>query len=665
MSILPRTASIAPGASQNYTVTLTPSAGTTSAFSLSASGLGAGLYATFSPASVTPTVMDPHPTSTLTIDTTTAAATGQHGFDVTATAGSLTCSVPAEIVLNATAGFSLSVSAPVGTVDAGSSWTRVVTVNTAGGFTAPVTLGFSSPTEELTGSFSPRTVIPTAQDPNPASTLTLTARPTIADGLHSFTIGAIGGDETVGYQGTVQIGPPADFSLLVAPSSGSVEQDSSRNYVVIVAAQGGFSSEISLSVSDLGTGLSGSFSPSSVTPTAEDPTPVSTLTISAASSAATGSDEFTLTGTAGSLNRTATATVEVLTPSSQEAFTLSVDPIHYFMLQGSSETFSIDVTRTGGFDGIVELSVLRLTEGLTATFSDDSLSSSETSSNLTIEASENYSGGGVVYFEVAAHSADLGYSRTEWLVVIVTGFTLQVSEPDDQEIMRNGSLTYALGLTRTTYFNDAVRLSILGLDSESGLAPSFSANPVHGAESTLTIAAGPNAVAGAYDFVIVAKSEDGTLVRTHSQSVTVTGPDFSLSVLPWGKSVARAPPGDPGCNQEENTAGSTACAQTFMVKVVPRNGFTESVSLTLSPLLTGLSGSFSPNSVTPSILSPTPTSILTIVANSTATLGYHQFTITGTGGGHTRTTTARVEVYVGRECRCAEPWSGNPQEENQ
>ena len=689
LSVLPLTASISPGASQDYTVTLNPPPGTAAAFSLSDSGLDAGLTATFLPISVTPTVMDPNPTSTLTIDTTTAAATGQHSFAATATSGSLTCSASAEIILSSPSSFSLSVSAPTGTVGAGSSWTQTVTVNAANGFTSPVTLGFSSPTAELTGSFSPRTVTPTATNPNPTSTLTMTASPTIAEGQHNYTIGATGGDETDSFQGTVQIGHPPDFSLLTAPDSGSVEQGSSRSYTVVVTAQGGFSSDISLTVSDLGTGLSGSFAPSTVTPTDDEPNQTSILTISATSSATTGSDEFTVTGTAGSLTRTTTSTVEVSEPSSREDFRLLVEPIFHYILQGSSKTFTIDVTRTGGFTGDVDLSVVDLPEGMTATFSDESLSSSETSAVLTIEASANYSGNDLVNSRVLANSTDLGRDRGRHMVLFVQGFTLGVTQVTDQQMQetrsidRGGSLTYELSVTRTAFFGGEIALSVQGLDSESGLTPSFSANPVHGTISNLTISAGSNAVAATDDFVIVAKSNNGTLIHTLSESVTVMGEDFSLSVLPWSKNVARAPPANPTTGEDgtcirpenANPTKAVACARTFMVSVHPRNGFLmpqggKVITLTLSSLLPGLSGSFSHSTVSPSILSPTPTSALTIKANSTATLGYHQFTITGQYTDSstdppntlTRTTTARVEVYVGRDCRCADPWSGNPQE---
>ena len=55
--------------------------------------------------------------------------------------------------------------------------------------------------------------------------------------------------------------PSPDFSLSIVPSSGSVDQGSSRTYSVRMHPAGGFTSSVVLSISGLRSGTTGSFSP--------------------------------------------------------------------------------------------------------------------------------------------------------------------------------------------------------------------------------------------------------------------------------------------------------------------------------------------------------------------------------------------------------------------
>ncbi len=97
-------------------------------------------------------------------------------------------------------------------------------------------------------------------------------------------------------------------------------------------------------------------------------------------------------------------------------------------------------------------------------------------------------------------------------------------------------------------------------------------------------------------------------------------PDFSLSLSPTTQSV---PGGNP---------------VGYTVTVTALNGFTGAVSLSVSGLPSGSSASFSPASLT-----PTATSVLTIKTASTQR-GTFTFTVMGTSGGLSRTTTGTLRV---------------------
>ena len=81
----------------------------------------------------------------------------------------------------------------------------------------------------------------------------------------------------------------------------------------------------------------------------------------------------------------------------------------------------------------------------------------------------------------------------------------------------------------------------------------------------------------------------------------------------------------------------------YTVSITPTNGFTGTVALTTSKLPTGVTGSFNPASVTINSTA-TASSVLTVAASSTATLGSASFTITGTSGKVDGSVTAGLSV---------------------
>jgi subtilase family serine protease len=76
---------------------------------------------------------------------------------------------------------------------------------------------------------------------------------------------------------------------------------------------------------------------------------------------------------------------------------------------------------------------------------------------------------------------------------------------------------------------------------------------------------------------------------------------------------------------------------TSTITIAPQNGFTGSVSLSVSGLPSGVTASFNPSSTA-------GTSTLTLTASSTATKGTAAVTITGTSGSLTQTTTISLTV---------------------
>jgi regulation of enolase protein 1 (concanavalin A-like superfamily) len=162
------------GTSSANTVTITPQFGFNGNVSLSASGLPAGVTASFNPATTATT-------STLTLAAASTAAVGTFPVTITGTSGSLTNTTTISLIVNPQGSFTIS-AAPTGlTVPQGSSGTSTVTIALQGGFNGTISLSASGLPNGVTASFNPGSTTTT-------SSLTLTASPTAATGTVAVTV---------------------------------------------------------------------------------------------------------------------------------------------------------------------------------------------------------------------------------------------------------------------------------------------------------------------------------------------------------------------------------------------------------------------------------------------------------------------------------------------
>jgi len=100
--------------------------------------------------------------------------------------------------------------------------------------------------------------------------------------------------------------PSNDFSISLGSSSASVTQGGTASVTVHTAVSSGSAQSVALSVSGLPSGVTGSFSPASVTAGGS-----ATLTLTASASATTGVSTFTVKGTATSGSHTAAGSLTV------------------------------------------------------------------------------------------------------------------------------------------------------------------------------------------------------------------------------------------------------------------------------------------------------------------------------------------------------------------
>jgi len=192
-------------------------------------------------------------------------------------------------------------------------------VTSTGGFNLAVSLSFTwvgSPPMGVTPSLSAYSVTPPAGG-TATSTLTIATLSATAPGTYVVKITGVSGvlTHSVDVTFTVTTPPPTpDFTMTVSPTSAQISRGQSGNFTITITSSGGFASPVSLTLSGQPTDVTGTFTPSSVTPPSGG-SATSTLAVSVGATATPGSYTLTITGTSGSLSRQTTVALTVPQPS--------------------------------------------------------------------------------------------------------------------------------------------------------------------------------------------------------------------------------------------------------------------------------------------------------------------------------------------------------------
>ena len=197
-------------------------------------------------------------------------------------------------------------------------------------------------------------------------------------------------------------------------------------------------------------------------------------------------------------------------------------------------------------------------------------------------------------------------------------FTLTAS-PSSASANPGGSVSYSVSVGSSGGFGGSVSLSVSGLPA--GATAAFTPTSVVApGSSTLSIATSSSTSPGSYSLTITGTS--GTLVHTSSVTLVVNAPpDFALSISPTTRNV---------------TASGTT---SYTVTVSSINGFSDTVSLSVSGLPSGATASFNPTSVTGA-----GTSTLKVQTTSSTARGKVTLVVTGTSGTLSHAVTASLTV---------------------
>ena len=255
----------------------------------------------------------------------------------------------------------------------GNSGSSTISTTVSGGFNSAVGLTASGQPSGVTVSFSPSSI---AAPGSGSSTMTLAVAAGTTSGTYPITVTGTGGgaSQTTTVTLTVTAAPVPAFTLSASPSSVSVVQGSNGSSTISTTVSGGFNSAVGLTASGQPSGVTVSFTPSSI---AAPGSGSSTMTIAVASSTTAGTYPITVTGTGGGITHTATVTLTV-TSAATGNFSISLSPSSGGLRQGQSAYGLVNVSASGGFKGVVTFSATGIPSGVTGTFSPKTVTGSGT-----------------------------------------------------------------------------------------------------------------------------------------------------------------------------------------------------------------------------------------------------------------------------------------------
>ncbi len=309
-------------------------------------------------------------------------------------------------------------------------------------------------------------------------------------------------------------------------------------------------------------------------------------------------------------------------------FSLGVNPSSRTVTAGDGTSYTVTLSRSGGFSGDVGLSVSGVPGGVSTGFNPSTLSGSATSSTLTVNTSAG----------VVAGDYSLTIKGTGGTLTRTVGATLSVQanvspdfslgiNPSSRTVTAGDGTSYTVTLSTSGGFSGNVALGTSGLPA--GVSTSFSPSSLGSStSSTLSLTTSGSLAPGTYPFSVTGTS--GSLAHSVPASLTVQSAapppppppsgDFSISVSPSSATV------------------SSSGTASFTVTITPSGGFSGPVSLSTGYLPWGVSVSFSPN----------PTSGTSTMTLATSGFFFRRggstITITGTAGGHTHSTTVSIAL---------------------
>jgi hypothetical protein len=300
-------------------------------------------------------------------------------------------------------------------------------------------------------------------------------------------------------------GPAFDFSILLSPTSITVEQGKTGNFKVLLTYSDPSyaGTVITLQVTGLGPGMNYQLSLTG------------DLKITTSSSTPPGTYPITVIGSAQGKTHQTSGTIVVTTKAPPFDFAVSISPSTQTIELKEITTYNVDVSLVSGTGEPVSLTLSGLPGDVTHRFSQSS-GTPPFSTTLTVETSTSSSTGS---YTLTVTGTGGGTSKTATATLTIKAeadFSITAS-PVTAEIHQGDSSSITVTVDDVGDFDQAVSLTATGLPS--GATPQFSqASGKPSFTSILTIGTTDSTPPGTYTVTIDASGGG----KTHSTSVTLT-----------------------------------------------------------------------------------------------------------------------------------------------
>jgi hypothetical protein len=238
---------------------------------------------------------------------------------------------------------------------------------------------------------------------------------------------------------------------------------------------------------------------------------------------------------AGLLLLLVAASVAYAAQPTKPGITLGISPASQSVTRGQPAGYTVSVTSTGGFAGIVALSASGLPGGASTPFSPASLklaSNGTASSTMTVTTTSSTPVGSTT-ITVSGVSGSVIGRVTAGLNVnypLSSTFSMNVT-PASVTLNPGATAVYTVQLTRAN-FPGSVRLAMYG-GLPSGATATFTPNPTTGNSSALQVSAAATGTDGTYTLYIVGSGQDTRGVTRYAYAsvqfvLSTTGTRFTI-----------------------------------------------------------------------------------------------------------------------------------------
>jgi hypothetical protein len=610
ISALPSAAYAMNGSTAAFTVSMQSFPAFAGSATLSVTGLPAGVSSAFSPATVSA-----NSPATLTLTASNGAAQGS--YPITITASNSGASQNTTVTLNVKPGFNVSVT-PIAESSFFGTTVLPAAAYSLNGSSASFTISIAPdrpemPSVSMSGLPSGVTYnlsSPTVSGSSPAI-LTLTAGSGVAQGSYPIAVTLTAGSSDTSFV-TLNVMPGLNAPFTPPPFYTGVNPNAFNNYVdyrVNVTTVGGYAGTMYSDEADATNstvyGSTAGFTGSNVR----------AINLDLNKSLANGTYllQFPVSAPADGIQLNAYSVLTIgpdLTITTNSGGTFDVDA-------GASTGNPYQVSRFSSESQPIALSVAGLPAGASTSFSPNPMAASDTQSVVTVNTTPSTPAG---TYTITVEGTTSDVSRTRKATLRVHSFSVAVS-PSSRTILAGSNTTFTTTLSYGDVYSHSVTFSVTGLPT--GANASFSPAALSAAgTTTLTVNTTSSVASGTYSLTIVGTSDTGQ-IQTTVASLVVNSVDFSIS--------ATTPP--------TIKAGSST---TSTITVTATGGFSGAVSLSASGLPGGATAGFSPTQLTGS-----GTSTLTVTTTGATLGGTYTVTITGTSGTltHTKTITLTIQSF--------------------